>query len=116
PSPTPFVGWLHVPPSSVRLGCDADYRTQVVTVENTGPEDIHWQADVIGSGDQAGVALTPEEGELEAGASVSIELRTTFSSSGSQSDSTKRGSIPFAPDSTDAGPTASLSFTTQRCH
>jgi hypothetical protein len=71
-SPTAGVGWLQVAPSSVRLGCGGSHRTQVVLVENSGPQTVDWQVAFSVPQDQAGVAVNPQQGELAAGDSVSV--------------------------------------------
>jgi len=105
-----------VTPSSVQLGCDGDEQTQIVVLANTGPEDVHWQATVSGSGDRAGVVVTPSEADLDAGDSVSVQVQNTTNTSGSHGGSSRQGVIRFAADSADAGPPASLTYTSQRCH
>jgi hypothetical protein len=114
-SPTPLAGWLQVTPSSVQLGCDGDQRTQVVVVANTGPQQVHWQAVLTGSADQVGVAVDPTEGDLDAGASVSVKVKNTTHSSDSQNGSSQQGVIRFAPTSADAGSPPSLSYTAMGC-
>jgi len=111
----PLSGWLQVTPSSVQLGCDGDQRTQVVVLANTGPEDVHWQATVFGFGDRVGVTVTPNEGDLDAGNSASVQVQNTTSTSGSHGGSSRQGVIRFAAESADAGTPASLNYTSQRC-
>src|SRR5262249_41925881 len=116
-------GWLQVTPSSVQLGCGGNQQTQVVTLANTGPEDVQWQAEVqrqagmSGSGDRPGVTLSPNQGELGVGERVSIEPLNTTSSARSQGGSSRQGIIRFrfTTDTTDTGPPASLSWTSARC-
>src|SRR5262249_2580889 len=96
-------GWLQVTPSSVRLRCDGDQRTQVVVLANTGPQTVPWQAVVDVSADQAGIAITPTNGDLDAGASVSVQLENTTQSSSSHSGSHSEGVIRFVPTAATAG-------------
>jgi hypothetical protein len=71
-SPSAQVGGLQVTPSSVRLGCDGDERTQEVVLVNSGAADVAWQAVVDAAADRAGIAITPNQGDLDAGESVSV--------------------------------------------
>jgi hypothetical protein len=114
-SPTPVSGWLRVTPSSVQLGCTAGQRTQFLVVQNTGPQRVQWQATVAGTADQAGVAMSPDHGDLDAGASLPIQVQNTTHASDSQGDTSQHGVIRFAATSTEAGPAASLSYTAVGC-
>ena len=114
-SPTPLSGWLRVTPSSVQLGCDAGQRTQFVVLENTGPQKVSWQAVVAGPADQAGVAISPDHGDLDAGASLPLQIQNITHSSGSQGVSSEQGVIRFAPAAAEAGAPPSLSYTTVGC-
>ncbi len=100
----------------MRLGCDGDERTQSVALANTGPQHVQWQAVVDGSADQAGIAITPNQGDLEAGDSLSIQLENTTQSSNSQGSSHREGVIRLAPTSADAGQPPSLSYRLDLCH
>jgi hypothetical protein len=102
-------GWLRVAPSSVQLGCADSQRTQFVVLENTGPEKVRWQADLSVPADQAGVAVSPDHGELDAGASMPLQIQNTTQAAAQQ------GVIRFDPATAAAGPPPSLSFTTVAC-
>ncbi len=115
-SPSPGTGWLQVAPSSVQLGCDGDQGTQTVVLQNTGPETVKWQATFAVSEQQAGVSLSPQQGELAAGDSVTLQLQNTTRASGRQGTSGRNGVISFAPKTPDAGASASLTYTTVGCH
>jgi hypothetical protein len=108
-SPTPGGGWLHVAPTSVRLGCDGGQDTQFVVLANTGVADVQWQVEFSVSADQAGVAVDPMQGDLSAGTSVALQISNTFQA-GAQ-----RGVLRFAPDSSAAGEAPGLSYTTSSC-
>jgi hypothetical protein len=99
----------------VQLGCDGDNRAQVVVLTNTGPQHVQWQAHVQGAGDNPGIAFDPHDGDLEAGATVSIQLQNTTSSSGSHGGFSRHGVITFSTDDSDAGAPASLSYSLSRC-
>jgi hypothetical protein len=98
------------------LGCDEDERTQEVVLVNAGPVDVEWQAVVDPAADRAGIAITPNQGDLDAGASVSVQLENTTQSSDSGGSSHREGVIRFVPASADAGEVASLSYRLDRCH
>ncbi len=114
-SPTPLSGWLRVAPSSLRMGCDAGQRTQFVVLENTGPQKAHWQAVLAGPAGQAGVAVNPNQGDLEAGASLPLQIQNTTHASGPQGVASQQGVIRFVPTPTEAGSPPSLSYATVGC-
>jgi hypothetical protein len=114
-SPTPQAGWLQVVPSSVQLSCAEGQRTQVVVLENTGPQQVAWRAVVAGSADQTGVTVTPNRGELGVGASRAIQLQIITHASDSQTAASQQGVVTFAPTSAAAGPSPSLSYTIVGC-
>ncbi len=66
PSPTPASGWLRVTPTSVQLGCAEGQQTQVVVLANTGPQRVRWQVEFGVPTEQAGVAVSPSDGNLAA--------------------------------------------------
>jgi hypothetical protein len=109
-SPSPNAGWLQIAPSSVQMGCESGQRTQFVTLQNNGPTKVRWQATFSLSAQKAGVALTPQQGELAAGGSIPLKLENTTRSTGQQ------GVIGFAPTTPEAGPPVSLTYTTVGCH
>jgi hypothetical protein len=115
-SPGPLAGGLQVTPSSVRLGCDGDERTQEVVLVNAGPADVEWQAVVATAADRAGIAITPNQGDLDAGDNLSVQLENTTQSSDSEGSSHREGVIRFVPASADAGAVASLSYRLDLCH
>ena len=97
-------------PSSVQLRCgEGGQQTQVVVLKNTGPQTVDWQVAFSLPADQAGVMVYPQQGELAAGDTVLVQLQNTTQSTGQQ------GAVDFAPASPEAGPPASLSYTTTGC-
>lgn len=108
-SPAPASGWLQVAPASVRFGCSDHQRTQLVVLENHGPGPVHWQAFLSMPADQAGVAISPGDGELGAGESMAIQLQSTSQSA------RQREVIRFSATDVQAGPPASVSFTAAGC-
>ena len=109
PSLTPVSGWLQVAPTSVQLGCDGDQQTQVVVLTNTGPEEVHWQVVLDVPADQAGVAITPRRGDLQAGTSISVRIQNRSHGTDQQ------GVMRFDPQTPQAGPSPSLSYTSAGC-
>jgi hypothetical protein len=102
-------GWLQVSPTTVRLGCSSGQQTQFVVLANQGPEQVQWQADLPSSEDQAGVTLSPDHGQLRAGASIVLQLRNKSQNTDHQ------GVIRFDATGQDAGQSPSLSYTTTAC-
>jgi hypothetical protein len=98
------------------LGCDGDERTQEVVLVNAGPADVEWQAVVDTAADQAGIAIKPNQGDLDAGESVSVQLVNTTQSSDSGGSSHREGVIRFVPASAETGASVSLSYRLDRCH
>jgi hypothetical protein len=115
-SPGPLANGLQVTPSSVRLGCDGDERTQEVVLANSGPADVAWQAVMAAAADRAGIVIAPNQGDLDAGDSVSVQLENTTQSFNSEGSSHREGVIRFGPASADAGAFASLSYRLDLCH
>lgn len=112
---TPSTGWLRALPGSVQLGCGGDQHTQLVLLQNSGPSTVAWQATFTVPAGQAGVSVAPQQGQLAAGASVSLQIQNTTHATGPQGTSGKQGVINLTPAATDAGPPASVSYTTTGC-
>jgi len=108
-STAPSPGWLQVAPASVQFGCSDHQRTQIVVLANRGPGHVHWQASLSVSADQAGVAISPGDGELGTGESTAIQLQRTSQSARQQVV------IRFSVTDAQAGPPASVSFTAVGC-
>jgi hypothetical protein len=113
-SPLAFSGQLQVTPSSVRLRCDGDQQTQFVVLANTEPQTVHWEAVVDVSADQTRIAITPSQGNLDAGAMVSVQLENTTQSS-SQGGSDSAGDIRFVATTATASSSARLSYRLDNC-
>jgi len=110
PTPRTATDWLQVTPTTVSLGCDNGQQTQFVVLANQGPEQVQWQADLPGSGDQAGVSVSPDHGQLRSGASIAVRLQNRSHDNGQQ------GTIRFEVSPEDAGSPASLNYTTEACN
>jgi hypothetical protein len=103
-------GWLQVAPTTVRFGCSDHQRTQIVVLENRGTGPVHWQASLVVSPDEAGVAISPGDGDLGAGESTAIQLQSTSQSARQQIV------ISFGATDAQAGPPASVSFSAVGCN
>jgi hypothetical protein len=122
-SPSPNASWLQITPSSVQLGCESGQRSQTLTLQNTGTAKVRWQAKFSLLSQQTGVTMSPLQGDLAAGRSVSIQLQNT-TRSGGQGGSGRQGVITFTATSSDDsqgsgsdfGAPATLSYTTTGCH
>ncbi len=111
PSPTTdaaVVGGLHVSPTTVNLGCGPGQQMQFVVLVNEGSEQVQWQADFSVPRDQAGIDITPDRGQLQAGTSVAIQLHN-------KSHDGQQGVIQFDSTAQGAGTPASLTYTTTAC-
>jgi hypothetical protein len=95
---------------SVQFGCSDHQRTQVVVLENKGPQIVHWQATISVPADQAGVAISPGDGELGAGESTAIQLQSTSQYARPQQV------IRFSVTDAQAGSPATVSFTAVGCN
>lgn len=111
-SPTPVAGWLQVDPTSVQMGCGEGQQTQVVVLDNRGPQPVQWQASLSLPTDQAGVEVSPHDGELASGASTAIQLQLHRQDQGAGQ---QQGVIHFVPGSPEAGLPPSLSYTIVGC-
>ncbi|MGE5333503.1 MAG: hypothetical protein ACM3N4_02285, partial [Nitrososphaerota archaeon] len=114
-SPPSGADWLTVAPTSVSLGCNGGQETQMVVLANTGPQAVRWQADLVTSTGQAGIAVDPNNGELAAGTSLTIKLHNT-THGGGQGTGGQHGVIRFTPENPAAGAPPSLNYTTVGCH
>jgi hypothetical protein len=109
-SAAPDSGWLQAAPASVQFGCSDHQRTQIVVLENRGPGPVHWQASLSMPAEQAGVAISPGDGDLGGGESTAIQLQSTSQSARQQVV------ITFGATDAQAGPPASVSFSAVGCN
>jgi hypothetical protein len=114
-SPLPQTGWLQVAPGSITVGCDGDQRHQLVVLTNTGSQPVQWQADLSLPQDQASVTVSPNQGQLNAGASTTVQIQNQAHTDGAQGSAGQQGTIRFSPQSTEAGPAPSVSYTSVGC-
>jgi hypothetical protein len=106
PSPTPVGNWLRLSTSSVDLTCRGK---TTVTLKNAGPATLSWHA-TSDAPFYSGVSVSPSDGSLRKGKSVSITIQ---SSSFAFSDAS--GTIDFVPENGDAGDSAALQYTVRGC-
>jgi hypothetical protein len=113
PSATPVARWLQVTPNSVQVSCGQDQQTQVVVLANRGPQPVQWQASLSVPTDQAGIEVSPHEGALASGASTAIQLQLHHHHD--QGAGQQQGVVRFVPETLEAGPSPSLSYTIVGC-
>jgi hypothetical protein len=116
PSSTPVSGWLQVTPSRVQLGCANGQQTQFVVLENTRPEQLQWQATFSVAANQVGVNVGPNQGTLSPGTSTQLQIQNQAHANGPQGMAGRQGVMEFNPAMPDAGPSASLTYTTVGCN
>jgi hypothetical protein len=115
PSPLLSAGWLHVSPSSVQVGCSSAQRHQFVVLTNTGPKPVQWHAHLSLPQNQAGLTVSPTQGQLAAGSSVPLQIQNQTNGDGLQGPASKQGVMTFESQNTAAGPAPSLRYTISRC-
>jgi hypothetical protein len=109
------VSWLQVIPSTVPVGCGQSQPTPVVLLVNSGPQTVDWRVAFSVPAEQAEVAVDPQQGELDAGARMLVQLQHMIQLTARQGSSGPQGVVDFAPTTPKAGPPASLTFTTVGC-
>jgi hypothetical protein len=114
-SPTAATGWLQVTPTSVQLGCSGNQQTQFVLLKNTGTEPVQWQVVFSVPADQAGVNVNPNQGTLNPGSNMPVQIQNQTHAHGPQGVPSQQGSVDFNPATPDAGPSPSLAYTTVGC-
>jgi hypothetical protein len=115
PTLSPGTGWLQITPSSVQLSCGDGQQSQVVLLENTGSQTVDWQVAYSVPQQQASVVVDPQQGELDAGDTMLVQLQIMTQSTDQHGGSGPQGAIDFAPMTPDAGPPARLTYTTVGC-
>lgn len=113
PAPTATLGpvnWLSVSATSVALGCKSkSHRT--ITLQNDGPQSVAWSLQVADNsgGDNTGISVSPKEGNLESGHSVTISVTN------SSVVLSHQGTLTFLPEDNEAGQPPVVSYTTTPC-
>jgi hypothetical protein len=97
------------------LGCAGDQRHQFIVLVNTGPQPVQWQATLSLPHDQAGVQVSPTQGQLQAGASMPLQIQSQPPAAGAQGSATQHGVIRFMPLAPAAGPAPSVRYTALNC-
>jgi len=110
PTATPFpTDWLNVSPNSISLDCHGDGRSTTVVLTNNGQHSVQWRSTVSKSFGLSEVGLSPSNGKLSSGRSVTIAVTNNarvFE---------QNGQVQFTAQSADAGQPATLTFTTGSC-
>lgn len=110
PTATPFpTDWLSLSPNSISLDCHGDGRSTTVVLTNNGPHSVEWRSTVTKSFGSAEVSLSPNNGKLNSGRSVTVAV-TNNSRLLEHS-----GQVQFSAQNGDAGQPATLTFTTGSC-
>lgn len=106
---TESTTWLQVAPTTVQMGCGDGQQTQSVVLTNRGTQPVDWQANIAGPQGRAAVELSPDHGQLQAGASSTVQVQIHRHSTGQQ------GVIHFTVSPAAAGSPPTLSYATQSC-
>jgi hypothetical protein len=115
PTAAPVNGWLHVTPTNLQLSCNNGQQTQFVVLMNTGTESVQWQVIFSVPADQAGVNVTPNQGTLNAGTSMPLQIQNQTYAHGPQGAAGQRGTIEFNPEIVGAGPSPNITYATVGC-
>jgi hypothetical protein len=115
PTPAPDNGWLQVTPTNLQLSCNNGQQTQFIVLKNTGTESVQWQVIFSLPADQAGVSVTPNQGTLNAGTSMPLQIQNQTYAHGPQGVAGQQGTIEFNPEVAGAGPSPSIAYTTVGC-
>jgi hypothetical protein len=115
PTAAPVNGWLQVTPTNLQLSCNNGQQTQFVVLRNMGTEPIQWQVMFSVPADRAGVNVTPNQGTLNAGTSMPLQIQNQTYAHGPQGATGQRGTIEFNPEIVGAGPSPNITYTTVAC-
>jgi hypothetical protein len=115
PTAIPVDGWLQVTPTNLQLSCNNGQQTQFVVLKNTGTEPVQWQAIFSEPADQVGVNVTPNQGTLNAGTSMPLQIQNQTHAHGPQGVAGQQGTIEFNPQIVGAGPSPNITYTTMGC-
>lgn len=107
---TPDTGWLQISPASIQLSCN---QNEIVTLQNSGPQQVQWQAIVSTPGDTSGVQVGPNQGTLDPGHTMQIQIQ--YQPHHNNSQGAQQGTVQFSPMTPDAGAGPILSYTTVGC-
>jgi hypothetical protein len=115
PTAAPVNGWLQVTPTNLQLSCNNGQQTQFVVLKNTGTEQIQWQAIFSEPAAQVGVNVTPNQGTLNPGASVPLQIQNQTYSHGPQGVAGQQGTIELNSETVGAGPSPDITYATVGC-
>jgi hypothetical protein len=99
----------------LQLSCNNGQQTQFVVLKNTGAEPVQWQAIFSEPADQVGVSVTPNQGTLNAGTSMPLQIQNQTYAHGPQGAAGQQGTIEFNPETVGAGPSPNITYTTMGC-
>lgn len=114
-TPTPDTGWLQLMPSSVHLGCNNGQQMQFVVLINNGPAPVQWQVNISVPANQAALNISPNQGTLNAGTSMPLQIQNQTHANGPQGVANQQGVIDFVVDTPAAGAPPHLSYTALGC-
>jgi hypothetical protein len=115
PTAAPVDGWLQVTPTTLQLSCNNGQQTQFVVLRNTGTEPVQWRVIFLIPADQVGVNVTPNQGTLNAGASMPLQIQNQTDAHGPQGAAGQQGTIEFNPEVVAAGPPPNITYSTVGC-
>jgi hypothetical protein len=114
-SPATAAGWLQVTPTSMQLGCNSNQQTQFVVLKNSGTLPVQWQVSFSLPPNQVGINVSPNQGTLDSGSSMPIQLQNQTHATGPQGVPGQQGTIEFNPATPNAGSSPSLVYSTVGC-
>ena len=109
------AGWLQVTPANLQLSCNNGQQTQFVVLKNTGTEPVQWQVIFSEPADQVGVNVNPNQGTLNPGSSMPLQIQNQTHAHGPQGVAGQKGTIEFNPEIVGAGPPPNITYTTVGC-
>jgi hypothetical protein len=115
PTAAPANGWLQVTPTNLQLTCNNGQQTQFVVLKNSGTEPVQWQVIFSEPANQVGVNVTPNQGTLNAGASMPLQIQNQTYAHGPQGVVGQQGTIELNPETVGAGPSPDITYTTVGC-
>lgn len=114
-TPASVTGWLQLMPSSVHLGCSNGQQLQFVVLINNGLAPVQWQVNVSAPGSQSALNISPNQGTLNAGTSLVLQVQNQTQADGPQGVPSQQGVIDFVVNTPEAGPPPRLGYTTVGC-
>jgi hypothetical protein len=100
----------------VQLGCNGNQQTQFVVLKNTGPAPVQWRVSFSLPPNQAGINVNPNQGTLNSGSDMPIQIQNQTHATGPQGVPSQQGTIAFNPSTPDAGPSPNVAYSTVGCN